>query len=121
MAITNFIPTVWSENLYTQLDKQYIAVSNSNREFEGDIKEKGSVVKICGVGEVAVSDYTKNTDMSTPQSLSDTVKELMIDPYYEAHPEERPVVYTDDDDIIMHDDVTERERLEEIKRKNGLI
>ena len=48
------------------------------------------------------------------------IKELMIDPYYEAHPEERPVVYTDDDDVIMHDDVTERERLEEIKKKNGI-
>ncbi len=79
MAITNFIPTIWSETLYTQLDKQYIAVANSNREFEGEIKEKGSVVRICGVGEVAVSDYTKNTDMSTPQSLSDTVKELSVD------------------------------------------
>ena len=26
MAITNFIPTIWSENLATSLDKQYIAV-----------------------------------------------------------------------------------------------
>ena len=48
------------------------------------------------------------------------IKELMIDPYYEAHPEERPVVYDDDDDIIMHDDVTENERLEAIKKKNGI-
>ena len=79
MAISNFIPTIWSETLYTQLDKQYVAVANSNREFEGEIKEKGSVVRICGVGEVAVSDYTKNTDMSTPQSLSDTVMELSVD------------------------------------------
>ena len=79
MAISNFIPTIWSENLYTALDKQYIAVANCNREFEGEIKTKGSVVKICGVGDVTVSDYTKNTDMSTPQSLSDTVKELTID------------------------------------------
>ena len=79
MAISNFIPTVWSETLYSQLDKKYIAVANCNREFEGDIKGMGSVVKICGVGNVNVSDYTKNTDMDTPQSLSDTVKELTID------------------------------------------
>ncbi|MBO5203705.1 MAG: hypothetical protein J6B72_03730 [Clostridia bacterium] len=79
MAITNFIPTVWSENLYSALDKQYIAVANCNRDYEGEIKGKGSVVKICGVGEVTVSDYTKNTDMSTPQALSDTVKELTVD------------------------------------------
>ncbi|MBR2387774.1 MAG: hypothetical protein IKB02_03290 [Clostridia bacterium] len=79
MAITNFIPTIWSENLYEELDKQYIAVANCNRDFEGDIKNKGSVVKICGVGTVNVSDYTKNTDMSAAQTLSDTVKELTID------------------------------------------
>lgn len=78
MAITNFIPTVWSETLYRELDKQYIAVANCNRDFEGDIKASGSVVKICGVGEINVNEYTKNTDMSTPQALSDTVKELTI-------------------------------------------
>ena len=79
MAITNFIPTIWSENLYRALDKQYIAVSNCNRDYEGEIKNCGSVVKICGVGEVLIGEYTKNTDMSNPQSLSDTVRELSID------------------------------------------
>lgn len=79
MAITNFISTVWSENLYTQLDKQYIAVKNCNRDFEGEIKGKGSTVKICGVGNVSVFDYTKNTDMSTPETLSDSERSLVID------------------------------------------
>ena len=79
MAITNFIPTVWSETLYNQLEKKYIAVSHCNRDFEGDIKERGSTVKICGVGNIYVEDYTKNTDMSTPQTLSDTCVELNID------------------------------------------
>ena len=37
------------------------------------------MVKICGVGEVAVGDYTKNTDMSAPQTLDDSVRELCID------------------------------------------
>ena len=78
MAITNFIPAIWSENLYSALDAKYIGVANCNREFEGEIKNKGSVVKICGVGSVNVNDYTKNTDMSNPQVLSDTVKELQI-------------------------------------------
>lgn len=79
MAITNFISTVWSENLYKELDKQYIAVANCNREFEGDIKDHGSVVKVCGVGSVTISNYNKNTDMSAPQTLSDTCKEIAID------------------------------------------
>jgi len=47
------------------------------------------------------------------------IKEIMIDPYLAEHPE----LNTNDDDeeeIIMRDDVTERERLEEIKRRNGI-
>ena len=79
MAISNFIPTVWSENLYTQLDKKYIAVNHCNREFEGDIKEKGCTVNIVGVGEVSVFDYTKDTDMSDPQVLSDVARSMVID------------------------------------------
>ena len=79
MAINNFISTVWSENLLKQLDKQYIGVMNCNREFEGNIDHLGTTVKICGVGDVTVSDYTKNTDMSAPEDLSDFVCNLQID------------------------------------------
>ena len=79
MAITNFIPTIWSENLLTSLDRRYIAAANCNRDFEGDIKSRGSKVKICGVGDITIGDYTKDTDMSTPQDLEDTVAELVID------------------------------------------
>lgn len=78
MAIVNFISTVWSENLLKQLDKKYIGVLNCNREYEGDIKNQGSVVKICGVGDVTVSDYTKNSDMNAPETLSDKVRLLNI-------------------------------------------
>ena len=39
MAINNFIPTVWSETLAKELDKQYVAVKNCNRDFDGEIKE----------------------------------------------------------------------------------
>ncbi len=52
------------------------------------------------------------------------IKQIMIDPYLDEHPElkTKPMGYgtEDDDDIIMRDDVTERERLENIKRKNGI-
>lgn len=47
------------------------------------------------------------------------IKEVMIDPYVEAHPEE---FKSEEDEVetIMRDDVTERERLEEIKRRNNI-
>ena len=78
MAIVNFISTVWSENLLKQLDKKYIGVLHCNREFEGEIKNQGSIVKICGVGGVTVSSYKKNTDMNEPETLSDTASLLNI-------------------------------------------
>ena len=78
MAISNFIPTVWSETLLESLEKQYVAVKNCNRDFDGDIKEMGSKVKICGVGNINIFDYTKDTDMSSMQTLTDTAVELEI-------------------------------------------
>lgn len=71
MAITNFISTVWSENLLKQLEQKYIGVLHCNREFEGDIKNTGSKVKICGLGSVSVLDYEKNSDMNSPDLLTD--------------------------------------------------
>ncbi|MBE6634100.1 MAG: P22 coat protein - protein 5 domain protein [Ruminococcaceae bacterium] len=79
MAITNFIPTVWSENLLRSMDQQYVGISNCNREYEGEILEKGSKVKICGLNAVTVGDYEKNQDLSSPEVLSDTAVELVID------------------------------------------
>lgn len=79
MALTNFIPTIWSETLASELDKKYIAVRNCNRDYEGDIKSKGNTVKISGVGDISVFDYTRNTDMTAPETLSDSARTLVID------------------------------------------
>lgn len=79
MAITNFIPTIWSENLLSSLNHHYIGVANCNRDYEGDIRQRGASVKICDIGDITIGDYTKDTDMSLPQELSDTLMELVID------------------------------------------
>ena len=78
MAITNFISTIWSETLYRKLNAEYVAVKNCSREFEGSILGQGSTVKILGVGDITVSDYTKNTDMTAPSALTDNVRTLVI-------------------------------------------
>jgi hypothetical protein len=79
MSVQNFISTVWSENLYQALDKKYIAAANCNRDFEGEIREKGNKVRICGIENVSVSDYTKNSNMSSPETLADNYRDLVID------------------------------------------
>ena len=47
------------------------------------------------------------------------IKDIMIDPYLREHPEEAPAV-DEDIETIMRDDVTERERLAEIKKRNNI-
>lgn len=47
------------------------------------------------------------------------IKEIMIVPYMEEHPEEFATSY-EDEDVIMKDDVTEKERLAEIKKRNNI-
>jgi hypothetical protein len=49
------------------------------------------------------------------------IKEIMIDPYAENSPATESPYGDEDDEIIMRDDATEKERLEEIKRRNGII
>ena len=47
------------------------------------------------------------------------IKEIMIDPYRAEHPE----LYPEQDEeyeVLMRDDVTDRQRLEEIKKRNNL-
>lgn len=79
MALLNFISTVWSETLLSQMDKKYIAVANCNREFEGEIKNRGDRVKICGIGDINIFDYARNTEFENgAQELSDSVKTLII-------------------------------------------
>ena len=79
MAISNFIPSVWRENLFAQLDNNYIGVKHCNREYEGDIIGKGSVVNIPGLSKVNVFNYVKGTDMSSPQSAISEGNQLVID------------------------------------------
>lgn len=78
MAIENFIPTIWSENLYRALDQQYVGVSHCSREYEGEIKNVGSTVRICGVGKINIYAYQKDAEIAAPQALSDTYVDLTV-------------------------------------------
>ena len=78
MAITSFIPTVWAETLNRSLNQEYIGVAHCNRDFEGEIKACGSTVKICGVNNVSVFDYSQGMELQPPESISNSVVDLQI-------------------------------------------
>ena len=80
MSLT-FLPTVWAGRLLTALEKSlvYGQANVCNRDYEGEIREAGTTVKIASVGEVSIDDYTKDTDITDPESLTDSEQLLEID------------------------------------------
>lgn len=76
-AYQNFIPTLWSARLLANLDKTYVYPMCVNRDYEGEITQKGDTVKINKIGDVTVGDYTG--DVGTPEELTSTQTTLAID------------------------------------------
>lgn len=79
MALTNFIPQLWSGALLAHLDKAHVVANLVNRNYEGEIRQYGDTVKISQIGDITVSDYTENSDITDPEELSVTQKVLTID------------------------------------------
>lgn len=78
--IDNFIPVVWSATLLLALQKVLVYTQPRilNRDYEGDIKEKGDTVNINSIGRPTIFDYTKNTDMPGPETLEGDERKLTI-------------------------------------------
>ena len=79
MAVTTFIPELWSARLLYALEKAHVATNLVNRNYEGLIANQGDTVHINSIGAITVSDYTKNTDISDPAALTTTDQTLVID------------------------------------------
>jgi N4-gp56 family major capsid protein len=80
MAITTFIPKIWSARLLEHLDKAHVYANLVNRDYEGEISDYGDTVKINQIGDITVKDYTKNADnIDGPEQLETTEVVLVID------------------------------------------
>lgn len=79
MAVTTFIPELWSARLLYALEKAHVATNLVNRSYDGVIANQGDTVHINSIGAVTVKDYTKNTDIADPDALTTTDQKLEID------------------------------------------
>lgn len=79
MAITTFIPEIWSARLLYALDKAHVATNLVNRNYEGVIANQGDTVHINSIGAVTVKDYTRNTNIADPEVLTTSDQTLDID------------------------------------------
>lgn len=79
MAVTNFIPQVWSARLLAHLDKAHVLTNLVGRDYEGEIRQYGDTVKITQIGDITIKDYVTNTDIDDPQELTTEQQLLVID------------------------------------------
>jgi len=80
MAISNFIPEVWSAALLKALRDRltYAQAGVINRNYEGDIARAGDTVHITNFTDPSVRDYTKNGTI-TWDTLTDAGQTLVVD------------------------------------------
>jgi hypothetical protein len=60
MSLDNFIPQLVHAEMWKEREKKFVAIANCNRNYEGEIKKQGDRVKITGMGDIVINDYTKN-------------------------------------------------------------
>ena len=79
-SINNFIPTIWSAQLLVTLRTALVYGQEGviNRSYEGEIANVGDSVKINGIGDVTIGDYTKNQSIGDPEILTDNSRTLVI-------------------------------------------
>lgn len=79
MAISNFIPEIWSAKIFQDYDKNFVFGNLVNRNYEGEVAGYGDRVKINAIGAVTVNSYTKNSTINAPQELIGADATLVID------------------------------------------
>lgn len=76
MAVTNFVPDIWSARILTNLRKNSVAAAVCNRDYEGDTVI-GDSVKITNVVTPTITAYT-GADL-TLEDIDDATRSLLLD------------------------------------------
>jgi hypothetical protein len=76
MAITNFIPTIWSAALLEAFKQSNVIIPTLNRQYEGEVSA-GNTVKITGITTPSVQNYGATRTL-TIDALSDSTQSLLI-------------------------------------------
>jgi hypothetical protein len=79
MAVTAFIPKVWSARLQENLHRNLVFGALCNRNYEGEILQWGDTVHINSLQDITVRPYVPGEDLEEPEQLSGTDTTLTID------------------------------------------
>ncbi|MDQ8040662.1 hypothetical protein RDI86_02245 [Cellulosimicrobium sp. XJ-DQ-B-000] len=80
MAITNFVPELWSAAVQVPYEKALVfgQAQVANRDYEGQIRQQGDTIHVTTIDDPTVRDYDKNTDI-TVEDLNDGRISLVVD------------------------------------------
>lgn len=81
MAYVNFKPEIWAAGIEKNIYAKAVFLADCNREYEGDIKEKGQSVKIKAVGKPTIYEVTGkdlNKDIEAPETIPDSSITLVV-------------------------------------------
>lgn len=78
MAITNFIPEIWSAKILENFRNESIWAGITNREYEGELKS-GNTLHVPGIVDVAIKDYKAAGRVTTADAISDTGTDILVD------------------------------------------
>lgn len=76
MAVTNFVPDIWSARILVNLSKTAVAAGICNRDYEGDASV-GDSVKITSISDPTIDNYA-GTDI-TSEAITDATRALLLD------------------------------------------
>lgn len=81
MAYKNFIPEIWAEAINRELERKHVFAANCNRQYEGEVSQKGDSVRILGVGKPTITTVGRDSfaGLSTPEEVEDTATIMYID------------------------------------------
>jgi hypothetical protein len=72
------IPALWAGSLLVNLNDLHVFKNGFNRDYEGEIKEVGSSLKINSIGRITIGTYSANTDLAAPETLNFAGQWLLI-------------------------------------------
>ena len=76
MAISNFIPTLWSSAILENFKASQAIIPTLNKQYEGEIAA-GNIVKVTGITTPAIQDYSTARTL-TIDALADSTQSLAI-------------------------------------------
>src|SRR5260221_3587992 len=78
MSLNEFNPILWADTLLPALRANLVFGNLFNDNYEGTISRMGDTVRINAIGDITISNYSKDTDLAAPQSLTDAQTSLVI-------------------------------------------